>query len=98
MTAEERILIIGLIRSNVIPSDYKYYWSSYALKEVFEKLSGCYISNENFKELMRIAGNEPTRESSKGVNYFYKIEIKPNPKISRYFWGRGCQGKYIDYG
>lgn len=98
MTNEERNSIIILIRQNLKPSRYRYIWSSYGLKEVFEKLSGQYISNTTFKELMEAAGFPPIPESRKDINHRYRIEVIPSPQIGKHFWGHGCQIKYLENG
>lgn len=88
MTAEERIKIVGLIKQYCQPSRYYYRRSSYALKEVFEQLAECYISNEEFKAMMQEAGFSPTTRRN-GINHCYKLTVKDSPEINIYFRGNG---------
>ncbi len=48
--------------------------SSYGLKAYFEKLMGEYISNEEFKEAMMMAGFKPCKKYIK--NHYYKVKIE----------------------
>lgn len=91
MTTENKTKVLELIKRYCIPSKHYYRWSSYALKGVFEKLAECYISNEDFKELMQKAGFTPTKKSVKEGNHRYKLDILQCPEISIYYWGRGSE-------
>ena len=91
MNAEEREKIVTLIKNHCFPAKREYAWSSYALKWVFEKLSGLYIHNEDFKSLMIEAGFQPTKRSRNDLNHRYKLMILPDEKINVYYWGKGSE-------
>jgi len=55
-------------------------------KGVFEELTGISIPKKKFIELMDQCGFEPTFKKKK---VRFKIFIKPNPNISKYYWGEG---------
>lgn len=97
MTTEEKVKVMKLIKQHCIPSNRYYKWSSYSLKEVFEKLAGCYISNDEFKILMRKAGFIATPRSRNEINHRYKLRVSESPGISIYFRGNGAEAyKYND--
>lgn len=91
MTTENRTKVLELIKRYCIPSKHYYRWTSYALKEVFERLAGCYINHADFKLLMLEAGFTPTKKSVKDGNHRYKLDILQCPEISIYYWGKGSE-------
>lgn len=96
MTREERAVVLALIRMYCRPSKSYYAWSSYGLKTVFERLAGCYISNEDFKALMLEVGFEPIPTSRNDINHRYKLEVRPCPKIDANYWGVGCNAPWYN--
>lgn len=96
MKHEERAVILALIKTYCRPSRYYYRWSSYGLKEVFERLAGCYIGNADFKALMQEAGFEPTPTSRDEINHRYQLEVKPCPEIDANYWGVGCNAPWYN--
>lgn len=96
MKKVERERIKKLITRTLIPSKKIYYWSSYALKKVFEDLTGNYISHEDFKSMLTECGFEPTPRSRKEVNWRLRIEVAYNPAIDKYYLGRGCDLRYLE--
>lgn len=91
MSTAEKIKVLELIKRYCKPSKYYYKWSSYALKEVFERLANCYISNKDFKELMQEAGFTPTPRSKSESNHRYMLKVTVCPEISIYYWGQGSE-------
>ncbi len=91
MTSVEKRKILDLIYQYCTPDKRCYYWSSYALKEVFEKLADCYISNEDFKALMQKAGFRPMASSRNEPNHRYRLRVKTCEEISIYYWGNGAE-------
>lgn len=89
MTKEEKDKIVELIRFYCFPGRYIYRYSSYGLKEAFEKLSRHYIHNDDFKELMKEAGFYPTCGSKEDINHRYYLTVRVCDEIEPRFWGRG---------
>lgn len=50
-----------------------YPMSSYGLKHIFESLLECYVSNDDFKVAMMLAGFNPSYRY--GLNHYYKIKL-----------------------
>jgi hypothetical protein len=86
---EEIITLIGLFTE---PSPHYHRMSSYGLKAMFEHLTGCYISEQTFINIMLFVGVERKKI---GHHYFYKLRVKPLPNVDRCFWGRGNEPKYL---
>jgi hypothetical protein len=87
---KELITLIGLF---IEPSKHYHRMSSYALKSMFEHLTGCYISEDTFINAMLFVGVERKKV---GHHYIYKIKVKPNqPNVDRCFWGSGNELKYL---
>ncbi len=85
--------LITLIRQFVEPSEHYYRMSSYALKAMFEQLTGSYISEETFITAMLFVGVE---RKQVGHHYIYRIKIKANhPNVDACFWGKGNEPKYM---
>ena len=95
MIKEEKDKIVELIRFYCFPSQYIYGYSSYGLKEAFEKLSRHYIHNDDFKDLMKEAGFHPTCRSKKDINHRYYLSVRVCDEIDPRFWGRGCDGALL---
>ena len=64
------------IQQYCTPSRFCYRMSSYGLKELFEGLSGEYISNDQFKTAMIEAGFTPTKATERQINHRYRIVLK----------------------
>jgi hypothetical protein len=87
---KELITLIGLF---IEPSKHYHRMSSYAMKAMFEHLTGQYISEETFITAMLFVGVE---RKQVGHHYIYKIKVKPNqPNVDRCFWGLGNELKYL---
>ena len=69
--------LVELIQECCKPNDKIFPLSSYGLKHLFEKMTGCYISNDKFKATMLIAGFKPCKI---GYNDRYKIKVRIAPK------------------
>lgn len=95
MKKGERARVKALMKELIKPADKIYYWSSYSLKGEFERIAECYISNQEFKELMIELGHRPTKRTQNEVNHKYRIQVTPDDRISIYFKGYGCQRKYF---
>lgn len=69
------------IRENVRPADTEYSRSSYGLKHVLEHDTGVYLTNNQFKDAMYLAGFMP--EDANELNWSYRIffprEVVYNP-------------------
>lgn len=65
--------LVKYIQEFCRPSYKRNSLSSYGLKAYFEKLMGDYISNEEFKEAMIVAGFTPCKRSCN--NHYYKVKI-----------------------
>ena len=65
--------LVKLIQKYCRPYYKIYPLSSYGLKAYFEKLTGDYISNDDFKEAMIMAGFTPCKRYFK--NHYYKVKI-----------------------
>ena len=65
--------LVKLIQKYCRPYYKIYPLSSYGLKAYFEKLTGDYISNDDFKEAMIMAGFKPCKRYFK--NHYYKVKI-----------------------
>ena len=79
------------IQQYCTPSRFCYRMSSYGLKELFEGLSGEYISNDQFKTAMIEAGFTPTKATERQINHRYKIAVKDCPEVPAKFRGKGLQ-------
>ena len=86
---KELITLIGLFTE---PSKHYHRMSSYALKAMFEHLTGCYISEDTFINAMLFVGIE---RKQVGHHYIYRVKVKPQPNVDKYFWGRGNEPKYL---
>ena len=67
--------LVKLIKEHCTPSNRVYKLSSYGLKNIFERLSGEYISNDLFKSCMVEAGFEPIAKTKNTTNHLYKIRL-----------------------
>ncbi|MCR5088084.1 MAG: hypothetical protein K6C08_01055 [Oscillospiraceae bacterium] len=61
------------IRENVRPADTVYSRSSYGLKHVLEHDTGVYLTNNQFKDAMYLAGFMP--EDANELNWQYRISM-----------------------
>ena len=83
--------LVELIRHYCQPSQSLYKMSSYALKGLFELLTGEYVSNQDFKAAMMAAGYEPTPESKGRANHLYRLRVTDSPDVPQMYRGRGYQ-------
>lgn len=91
MDNKTNILII-LIALSTESSCHYHRMSSYALKAMFEKFTGCYISEKQFIKAMYAVGYN---RKQVGSSYLYKMEVKPLSIFAPYFWGHGYESKYF---
>ena len=96
MKQVERERIKKLITRTLIPSKKIYYWSSYALKKVFEDLSDSYISHSDFKSMLLECGIEPTARTKNQTNWRLRVEVAYDPAIDKYYLGHGCDLRYLE--
>ena len=66
-------LLVELIHHHCRVSKKVYPLSSYGLKHIFEGLLECYVSNDEFKVCMMLAGFHPCKRY--GLNHYYKIKL-----------------------
>lgn len=71
----EQEKLIRTIKRHIRPYNVVYPVSSYGLKHLFEILGGGYISNDEFKQAMILAGFEPTAQTKNDINPLYKVMI-----------------------
>ena len=69
----EQQIIVEMIKRYCSPCGRVCPLSSYGLKAYFEQLMGDYISNDDFKEAMIMAGFTPCKRYFK--NHYYKVKI-----------------------
>jgi hypothetical protein len=86
---DELITLISLFTE---PSPNYHKFGSYGLKAMFEHLTGQYISEQTFVNIMLFVGIESKRV---GHHYFYKLRVKPSPDVDKCFWGRGNEPKFL---
>lgn len=91
---EVKDLITAILRFTAESSTF-HRCSSYTLKAIFEGILGVYISEEEFIKAMR----ETSYKSKKiGCSTFYQLRVTPNPRINKYYWGKGFESKFIQHG
>ena len=81
--------LVKQIQKYCRPSKSQHKMCSYSLKGLFEKLTGDYISNDEFKAAMIEAGFEPTPKSVGTTNHLYKMVVMDSPEVPQRYRGRG---------
>jgi len=84
----EKEKLIKLVRVYCIPCNKISSFSSYALKSVFEKIAGCYISDAEMRAAFEAAGYKAYRHNR------YKLMFVDAPEIPTEFitHRKGVQG------
>lgn len=78
MTKTERENAVILIHRHCVPSRAGERYDSHSLKACFEDMTGCHISNDEFKGMMVEAGIMPLASSLNKMNHSYRLKrIKP---------------------
>ena len=65
----ELVKIAEWIKGNLRHSDTEYRRSSYSLKHILEEDTGIYLTNNEFKDAMLLAGFEPVKYNEKNWRY-----------------------------
>ena len=77
-------IVMDWIVNNLVPrKTVLYESSSYGLKHILERDTGIYLTNNEFKDAMLLAGFEPANPND--INWYYRIS-KKSPAFSRRFW------------
>jgi len=71
--------LVELIQKYCRPYSKVCHFSSYSLKCLFEELTGEYITHQDFKDAMQLAGFETY--TTFGNHNYYKIKILDAPEI-----------------
>ncbi|MBO4847089.1 MAG: hypothetical protein J5525_12465 [Lachnospiraceae bacterium] len=80
ITNEEYSVVMQVgewIRKNIRPSDTVESSSSYSIKHTLEHDTGIYLTNNQFKDAMWLAGYKPEDENE--LNWHYRITVKAEP-------------------
>ena len=85
--------LVKQIQKYCRPGKSQHKMCSYSLKGLFEKLTGDYISNDEFKAAMVEAGFEPTPKSVRTINHLYKMAVVDMPEVPQRYIGRGYSRK-----
>lgn len=76
----EQEKLVELIKQNCKPHCRVLPISSYGLKHLFEIIAGGYISNDEFKQAMIVAGFKPTTQTKNDINPYYRVIIVKKAK------------------
>lgn len=91
-TNEELITIGNWIKDNIMPSEVLYHGTSYGLKHRLEHDTKIYMTNNEFKDAMWLAGYFPVDADELNWEYYIQVKedtiINPNPFM---FWARSVK-------
>jgi len=92
MNKKEESIVRESISKYCETSKNYYSLSAYGMKSAFEELTGIYIPECKFVELMEQCGFTPIRKKN-GIRF--KVFVKPCREVNKYFWGwGGCPCRY----
>lgn len=74
LSQEDKQAVIGWIEQKFEKASRTYSISSYGLKHDFERDTGIYVSNGEFKGAMLTAGFKPVNANE--LNWYFKIKLK----------------------
>lgn len=85
ISKDEQDIVLGWIKENIYPRKTPLYgYTSYGLKHDLERDTKIYLTNNQFKDAMMMAGFKPVNQNE--LNWEYKISRKSPVFVKKRRW------------